>query len=76
MRGKQPYDSRNRYLLPYSGRYDFIETEMIWSINHMVAPVAQTLKCRACHLTGNSGRLVWNQLGYAGDPIKTGGRFR
>jgi len=105
MRGKQPYDSRNKYLivpklfgpdgywktynwdsaseigmreinLPYSGRYGFVETEMIWPINHMVAPVAQTLKCRACHLTGNSGRLDWNQLGYAGDPIKTGGRFK
>ncbi|HER07977.1 MAG TPA: tetrathionate reductase family octaheme c-type cytochrome [Bacteroides sp.] len=105
MRGKQIYDTRNRYLivpkvygeggywqtydwntaselgmkeinLPYSGRYGFVETEMTWPINHMVAPVNKTLNCRSCHVIGQSGRLNWEALGYAGDPMRTGSRFR
>ena len=43
--------------LPYSGKYDFIETEMYWPVNHMVAPKDQSLDCNACHISEN-GRLA------------------
>ncbi len=47
-----------KYLgLPYSGKYDFIETEMYWPLNHMVAPKEQSLSCKDCH-TRNNGRLA------------------
>ena len=99
MGGKQPYDSKNNYLvtphtfggywkhmdwqkaitdgmkvsgLPYSGSYGFLETKMYWRINHMVVPKEQALKCADCH--GEKGRLDWKELGYKGDPQKTGGR--
>ena len=88
MRGKQPYDSENNYLvqvntygekkgdsaywqdfkwepaiakgmdyinLPWSGKYDFVETEMYMPINHMVAPVENTVSCTECH--SRDGRL-------------------
>lgn len=41
--------------LPYSGKYDFIDTRMDWPITHMVAPADQALDCKACHAT--DGRL-------------------
>jgi len=101
MRGKQPYDSVNNYLiipklfgeggfwksydwnlaselgmeevdLPYSGSYDFIETEMYWPTNHMVAPKEKALKCNSCH--GKESCLDWEALGYPGDPKKVKGR--
>lgn len=43
--------------LPYSGSYDFIETEMYWPLNHMVAPKEQSLSCKDCH-SRNDGRLA------------------
>jgi octaheme c-type cytochrome (tetrathionate reductase family) len=43
--------------LPYSGEYDFVETEMYWPLNHQVAPKEQSLKCIDCH-TKNGGRLA------------------
>jgi octaheme c-type cytochrome (tetrathionate reductase family) len=43
--------------LPYSGKHDFIETEMFLPISHMVSPVEQTLDCKDCH-TRNEGRLA------------------
>jgi hypothetical protein len=55
--------------LSYSGNYAFIETEMYWPINHMVAPKEQALKCNACH--NKEGRMDWIALGYSGDPMKT-----
>ncbi|MGK9476382.1 tetrathionate reductase family octaheme c-type cytochrome [Melioribacter sp. OK-6-Me] len=58
--------------LDYSGNYDFIETEMYWPINHMVAPKEEALKCKDCHST--NGRLDWKELGYKGDPRKIKGR--
>ncbi|MFO7542495.1 MAG: tetrathionate reductase family octaheme c-type cytochrome [Thiobacillus sp.] len=33
----------------YSGKYDFIETEMSWPITHMVAPKDEALGCVDCH---------------------------
>lgn len=43
--------------LPYSGSYDFVETEMYWPLNHMVAPKEQSLDCKDCH-SRNNGRLA------------------
>lgn len=40
---------------PFSGKVDFIRTEMLWPLNHMVAPRAGTLACRECH--GRNGVL-------------------
>lgn len=97
--GKQPMDSKFRYLLipqtykgvwshynwekaladgakgselPYSGTYEFVSTAFYGSINHEVAPKAESLKCKDCHLEGK--RLDWKALGYAGDPMRVGGR--
>ncbi len=61
--------------LPYSGKYNFVETEMYWPINHMVAPVEKSLKCTDCHTRKATKRLNWEQLGYNGDPMTVGGRF-
>ena len=41
--------------LPYSGKYDFVQTEMSWPITHMVAPKEDALTCAQCHKKG--GRL-------------------
>ncbi len=56
--------------IPYSGTYGFIETEMYWPINHMVQPKERALRCMDCH--GENGRLDWEALGYAQDPMKGG----
>lgn len=58
--------------LPYSGKYGFAPTAMYWPLTHMVTPKDQALGCTDCH--GDGTRLDWKALGYAGDPIKTGGR--
>jgi octaheme c-type cytochrome (tetrathionate reductase family) len=58
--------------LAYSGSYGFAPTEMYWPITHMVAPKEKALGCTDCH--GEGGRLDWQALGYAGDPLTTGGR--
>jgi octaheme c-type cytochrome (tetrathionate reductase family) len=42
--------------LPFSGEFDFIETEMFWPVNHMVSPKDQSVGCAECH-TRNNGRL-------------------
>ena len=60
--------------LDYSGSFGFIETEMYWPINHMVAPKENALKCMDCH--GKKGRMNWEELGYSGDPMKVGGRYK
>ncbi|MGQ9860227.1 MAG: tetrathionate reductase family octaheme c-type cytochrome [Thermodesulfobacteriota bacterium] len=54
--------------LPYSGKYDWIETDMFWRVTHMVAPKDQALRCTDCH--GPKGRLDWKALGYEKDPQK------
>lgn len=46
--------------VPFSGKVDFIKTEMYWRLNHMVAPKAKTVGCRECHNKNGSlseGRL-------------------
>lgn len=60
--------------LEYSGEYDFAETAMLWLTTHMVAPAEDALLCNDCH--ADNGRMDWEALGYGGDPIEWGGRFR
>jgi hypothetical protein len=36
---------------------DFIRTEMVWPITHMVAPKENALACRECHVR-DGGRLA------------------
>jgi hypothetical protein len=59
--------------LPFSGSYDFAETWMYWPLSHMVTPALDVLQCNSCH--SEDGRLDWQALGYAGDPLEWGGRF-
>ncbi|HEY0845556.1 MAG TPA: tetrathionate reductase family octaheme c-type cytochrome [Noviherbaspirillum sp.] len=40
---------------PFSGKYDFLSTEMSWPITHMVAPKEKAVGCAECH--SKSGRL-------------------
>ncbi len=56
---------------PYSGKYDFVETSMVWAVNHLVAPKQKALACADCH--GAKGRLDWKALGYEGDPGRGAG---
>lgn len=44
--------------LPYSGKYDFIQTEMLLPVNHMVSPANEALSCTDCH-TREGGRLQY-----------------
>ena len=41
--------------LPFSGKVDFIKTQMSWPINHMVAPAKDAVACNECHK--ENGRL-------------------
>jgi len=40
---------------PFSGQYDFVDTEMLWPITHMVAPEHDAVACGQCH--ARNGRL-------------------
>lgn len=60
--------------LAFSGAFDFVETEMYWTLTHMVQPKENALQCADCH--GENGRLDWQALGYFGDPLRWGGRAR
>jgi octaheme c-type cytochrome (tetrathionate reductase family) len=62
--------------LPYSGSYAFVETEMSWPINHMVAPASEALSCTNCHGKKGEKRFDWKALGYKRDPITRGSRFK
>jgi octaheme c-type cytochrome (tetrathionate reductase family) len=43
--------------LPFSGKISFIETEMYWPVNHMVASKENSVTCNDCH-TRNDSRLA------------------
>jgi len=43
--------------LPFSGDYEFVETEMYWPVNHMVSPKDKSLGCTDCHVR-EGGRLA------------------
>ena len=40
----------------YSGKFDWIQTQMIWPLSHMVSPKEKALGCQDCH--SKSGRLA------------------
>lgn len=42
------------YNLPFSGKVSFIETQMYWPVNHMVASKENSVKCIECHTRNNS----------------------
>lgn len=44
--------------LEYSGNYGFVETEMYWPVNHMVAPKEASVSCAECHTRSQQGRLA------------------
>jgi octaheme c-type cytochrome (tetrathionate reductase family) len=58
--------------MEYSGEYGWADTDMYWSLTHLVAPKEEALQCVDCH--GEDGRMDWEALGYYGDPIRWGGR--
>lgn len=62
--------------IAYSGRYTFVETEMYWEIDHMVAPKEDALMCSDCHKRTQPSRMDWHALGYKGDPRYTKGQSR
>ncbi len=105
MRGKQPYDSENKTLVPvhttgkdgfwktfkwnesiakgmqaagepFSGKFGFVETSMMWPMAHMVAPAEKALDCVDCHAKDGRlakvagmympGRDSWKLIDYAG----------
>jgi hypothetical protein len=45
------------------GPVGWVESEMYWVQNHMVAPKAQALRCTDCH-TSSGGRLDFAALGF------------
>lgn len=51
---KQGMEYNERY---WSGKYEFIETEAYWPLNHMVSVKEETLSCKECH-TRDNGRLA------------------
>jgi octaheme c-type cytochrome (tetrathionate reductase family) len=105
--------------LPYSGRYEWVETVMYWGLTHEIMPARNAIGCAQCHeslagertcnrchqdnrdvdfkkltATGTDfswmaskgrdvkefvGKTDWidfKALGYKGDPIIHGGRFK
>ncbi|MEW6218249.1 MAG: tetrathionate reductase family octaheme c-type cytochrome [Thermodesulfobacteriota bacterium] len=48
--------------LAFGGEVEFVETSMLYRINHMVPPAKQALKCADCHK--KDGRMDWQALGY------------
>ena len=62
--------------LEFSGKVDFVETEMYWPINHMVAPAEDAVKCIECHGVKEGKRINLRAMGYGEDPMKSGGRFK
>jgi octaheme c-type cytochrome (tetrathionate reductase family) len=54
--------------LDFGGEVGFAPTAMYWRITHSVAPAADALSCPECHR--RTGRLDWQALGYAGDPME------
>ncbi len=58
--------------LPYSGKFQFVNTIAWLSAPHEVAPKEKALTCGDCHM--GSKRMDWTALGYKGDPMQNGGR--
>jgi hypothetical protein len=43
--------------MPYSGKHDFVTTEMYLPVNHMVSDASEAVSCKECH-TPQNGRLA------------------
>lgn len=57
--------------VPFSGKVDFVSTEMAWPITHMVAPKENAVECTECHQ--KSGRLA--KLAGIYVPAQNGNRY-
>ncbi|MCX7872285.1 MAG: tetrathionate reductase family octaheme c-type cytochrome [Verrucomicrobiae bacterium] len=53
----------------FSGKIGWVQTEMFWIQNHMVAPKENALKCQDCHVP--RGRLNFAALGYPAERAET-----
>jgi octaheme c-type cytochrome (tetrathionate reductase family) len=105
--------------LPYSGKYEWVDTVMYWGLTHEIMPAKNALGCTQCHasmqgektcglchqdnrevdfkklsstgtdfewmkargrdvssLVGVTDYIDFKALGYKGDPILVGGRFK
>ncbi len=51
----------------FSGQLGWVETEMFWVQNHMVAPKEKALRCADCH--NPDGRIPFAELGYAPERV-------
>lgn len=51
----------------FSGRMGWVNTEMYWIQNHMVAPKEQALTCLDCHV--ENGRIPFAKLGYESNRV-------
>ncbi|MCC6821237.1 MAG: tetrathionate reductase family octaheme c-type cytochrome [Verrucomicrobia subdivision 3 bacterium] len=51
----------------FSGQMGWVNTEMYWIQNHMVAPKEQALTCLDCHV--EDGRIPFAQLGYESNRV-------
>ncbi len=40
--------------LPFSGEFDFVETDMYWPLSHQVSPKEASLQCTDCHIRNGS----------------------
>lgn len=57
--------------LPYSGQYDFVDTEYVFPITHMVAPKEQVLACTECHSAQGRLRHIQGVYMPARDRVQT-----
>ncbi len=53
---------------PFSGQVGWVQSEMYWIQNHMVAPKERALGCGECH-TASGGRLDFAALGYESNRV-------
>jgi hypothetical protein len=64
-------DASNYTGQPYSGEFRFVDTEMLLSVNHEIAPREKSLgmggNCSDCH---GEGLIDWDALGWDEDPYK------
>lgn len=65
--------------LDYSEEYEWIRTYLYRGIQHEVMPKEQALSDKGCdvqNLIAITDYIDFKSLGYAGDPIPVGGRFK
>ena len=60
--GKSIKAGMEKFDLPYSGEWGFVETVSYWPINHMVSPKEDALACNECH--AKEGRLKGLDIDY------------